>query len=192
MKRQYSLIFNAGFLFLLSICVMIRTYIVYQSCTKWTGALDHLDVFQEDVGYADDGTTENKERLDEDELVRMFEEIAAYNEDGEVDQHSLLAYLTTHNLKVKKYRKGLVALLYDAFVTHGDGDWKLNKEEWKGLVHQSAMMNQSVVTSHMTKESILKSSRHLSSINRASAAAASGPEALRRSSIMQLGTSFRK
>lgn len=184
-KRQYSLIFNVVFFFFLALVVMIRTYIVYQSCTKWTDDLDHLDIYEADE-------KENNKRLSQDELEIMFDEIAAQSEDGEVDQHALLAYLASHNLRVKKHRKGLVALLHDAFVTHGDGDWKINKEEWKGLIHQSTMMNQPLMSTHTTKESILKSSRNLniSSFNTAPTAAASGPEALRRLSIMQLGASL--
>ncbi|KAK1738917.1 hypothetical protein QTG54_010233 [Skeletonema marinoi] len=201
MKRQYSLIFNACFLFLLSVSVTIRTCILYHGCTKWTDALDHLDVVPKNQEA--DGT-ENDDRLSEDELEKIFDEIAALSEDGEVDQHLLLAYLASQDLKVKKNRKGLVGLLHHAFVTRGDGDWKLDKEEWKDLVHQSiihqsmmnsAMLNQSMMTTHMTKESIRKSSKNLYSsiknIDGASTSAVAGPEALRQLSIMQLGASLR-
>eukprot|EP00985_Skeletonema_marinoi_P001701 scaffold686_cov245-Skeletonema_marinoi.AAC.12 len=201
MKRQYSLIFNACFLFLLSVSVTIRTCILYHGCTKWTDALDHLDVVPKNQEA--DGT-ENDDRLSEDELEKIFDEIAALSEDGEVDQHLLLAYLASQDLKVKKNRKGLVGLLHHAFVTRGDGDWKIDKEEWKDLVHQSiihqsmmnsAMLNQSMMTTHMTKESILKSSKNLYSsiknIDGASTSAVAGPEALRQLSIMQLGASLR-
>lgn len=185
-KRQYSLIFNAGFFFVLSMVVMIRACIVYHSCTKWTDDLDHLDIYEAD----DKG---NNKRLSQDELEIMFDEIA---EDGEVDQHALLAYLASHNLRVQKHRKGLVALLHNAFVTHGDGDWKINKDEWKGLIHRSVMSNQPLMPTHTTRDSILKSSRNLSLTsfngNGALTASASGPEALRRLSIMQLGESLSK
>mmetsp|Transcript_2502 Transcript_2502/g.3918 ORF Transcript_2502/g.3918 Transcript_2502/m.3918 type:complete len:453 (-) Transcript_2502:337-1695(-) len=200
MKRQYSLIFNACFLFLLSVSVTIRTCILYHGC-KWTDALEHLDVVPKN--HEADGT-ENDDRLSEDELEKIFDEVAVLSEDGEVDQHLLLAYLASQDLKVKKNRKGLVGLLHHAFVTRGDGDWKLDKEEWKGLVHQSithqsmmnsAMLNQSMITTHTTKESILKSSKNLYSsiknIDGASTSAVAGPEALRQLSIMQLGASLR-
>ncbi|KAL7431988.1 hypothetical protein ACHAXM_002858 [Skeletonema potamos] len=178
--------FNAGFFFVLFMVVMIRACIVYHSCTKWTDDLDHLDIYEAD----DKG---NNKRLSQDELEIMFDEIA---EDGEVDQHALLAYLASHNLRVQKHRKGLVALLHNAFVTHGDGDWKINKDEWKGLIHRSVMSNQPLMPTHTTRDSILKSSRNLSLTsfngNGALTASASGPEALRRLSIMQLGESLSK
>lgn len=90
----------------------------------------------------------------------------------------------------------MVALLHNAFVTHGDGDWKINKDEWKGLIHRSVMTNQPLMPTHTTRDSILKSSRNLSLTsfngNGALTASASGPEALRRLSIMQLGESLSK
>ena len=59
----------------------------------------------------------------------------------------------------------------------------------------SAMLNQSMMTTHMTKESIVKSSKNLYSsiknIDGASTSAVAGPEALRQLSIMQLGASLR-
>ena len=70
----------------------------------------------------------------------MFDEIASGG-DGNVDQQTLLAYLATHNLKVQKHRKPLVAVLHNAFVAHGDGDWKLSKDDWNALVHQHQSSN---------------------------------------------------
>ena len=210
-KRQYSLIFNAAFFFLLSMCVIVRTCIVYHvsfldallGTGKWVDALDHIDIVRSsnkdaETNGADGGETGNGGGLDKEELDRMFEEIASQSEDGKVDQQALLAYLATHDLKVQKHRKPLVAVLHEAFVAHGDGDWKLSKEDWNGLVRQSSTMmknnNQrsSMMMMHTSKKSILKSSRHLSSSanEAASAAAVSGPEALRRASIIQLGAAF--
>lgn len=207
-KYQYSLIFNAGFFFLLSIVVIARTCIVYQvsplnallGTGKWMDSLDHLEIVKDNGGESDDGNAANEDKgnhLDESELHQMFDEIASGG-DGNVDQQTLLAYLATHNLKVQKHRKPLVAVLHNAFVAHGDGDWKLSKDDWNALIRQSTKSavetntrRSSMMTMHTSKKSILKSSRHLSMNNEtASAAALSGPELLRRASIIQLGAAL--
>ncbi|KAL7449998.1 hypothetical protein ACHAWC_001991 [Mediolabrus comicus] len=209
-KYEYSLIFNAVFFFLLSIVVIARTCIVYQvsplnallGTGKWMDSLDHLEIVKDNGGESDDGSAaddkDKRNHLDEGELHQMFDEIASGG-DGNVDQQTLLAYLTTHNLKVQKHRKPLVAVLHNAFVAHGDGDWKLSKDDWNALIHQSTKTSametntrrSSMMTMHASKKSILKSSRHLSMNNEtASAAALSGPELLRRASIIQLGAAL--
>ena len=194
-KYDDSLIFNAAFFVLLSMCVIIRTCIVYEvsffnallGTGKWMDALDHLDVVPKD---ADKSATDKA--LHDEELNDIFEDVAAQN-DGRVDQNALIEYLTSHDFRVKKHRKPLVAVLHSAFTAHGDGDWKLSKEEWNGLIHKSLTMDRSM----MLRSSVM-SSRHLSLRQLSSrqllaedTAASSGPEALRRASIMQLGTSLR-
>ena len=210
-KYHYSLIFNAVFFFLLSIVVIARTCIVYQMSPlnallgtgKWMDSLDHLEIVKDNGGESDGSAADDKDKrnhLDESELHHMFDEIASGG-DGNVDQQTLLAYLATHNLKVQKHRKPLVAVLHNAFVAHGDGDWKLSKDDWNALVHQHQSSNttsamettrrSSMMKMHTSKKSILKSSRHLSLTNEtASAAALSGPELLRRASIIQLGAAL--
>ena len=212
-KYQYSLIFNAGFFFLLSIVVIARTCIVYQvsplnallGTGKWMDSLDHLEIVKDNGGESDDGSAaDDKDKgnhLDESELHQMFDEIASGG-DGNVDQQTLLAYLATHNLKLQKHRKPLEAVLHNAFVAHGDGDWKLSKDDWNALIRQSTnttsgigmetnTRRSSMMKMHTSKKSILKSSRHLSMNNEtASAAALSGPELLRRASIIQLGAAL--
>ena len=202
-KKEYSLIFNAVFFFLLSIVVIARTCIVYQvsplnallGTGKWMDSLDHLEIVKE---VESDGSAADEDKhLDESELHQMFDEIASGG-NGNVDQQTLLAYLATHNLKVQKHRKPLVAVLHNAFVAHGDGDWKLSKDDWNELIRQSTnsametnTRRSSMMTMHSSKKSILKSWRHLSLNNEtASAASLSGPELLRRVSIIQLGAAL--
>jgi uncharacterized membrane protein YoaK (UPF0700 family) len=208
-KYEYSLIFNAVFFFLLSIVVIARTCIVYQvsplnallGTGKWIDSLDHLEIVKDNGGESDGSAADDKDKrnhLDEGELHQMFDEIASGG-DGNVDQQTLLAYLATHKLKVQKHRKPLVAVLHNAFVAHGDGDWKLSKDDWNALIRQSTKTSametntrrSSMMKMHTSKKSILKSSRHLSMKNEtASAAALSGPELLRRASIIQLGAAL--
>jgi len=203
-KYENSLIFNAAFFVLLSMCVIIRTCIVYQvsffnallGTGKWMDALDHLDVVPKDAG-----SSATDKALHSEELNVIFDDVAAQN-DGRVDQNALIEYLTSHDFRVKKHRKPLVAVLHSAFAAHGDGDWKLSKEEWNGLIHQSmttdrSMMLRSSIMSSRQLSSKQFSSKQLSSKQLSSRqlmtddiATLSGPEALRYSSIMQYSTSL--
>ena len=211
-KRQYSLIFNAAFFFVISMCVILRTCIVYKVSFldaiwtgKWSEVLDHVDIVhannnkdKENSDNGVEGAEKTDKRLDEEELQRIFNEIASQSDDGKVDQQAMIAYLASHGLKVQKHRKPLISVLHTAFVTMGDGDWKLSKDDWNGLVHQSTTnysttmsdSRSSMMMMHASKKSILKSSRQLASLNASRSGAVSGPEALRRASIIQLGNAL--
>ena len=114
-KRQYSLIFNACFFFAISICVILRTCRVYRvplwqailGVGKWSMSIDHLDITQEDVGKKDDDAADGDRDVTVDELLKVFDEIDKDN-NGRVNQQSLIECLTSHHCKVQKKRKPLL------------------------------------------------------------------------------------
>ena len=183
-KRQFSLIFNTCFFFAIAVSVIIRTSVVYKvpvwqaiiGVGKWNTTLDHIEVVEQKKGG--DGDVENA--VDADELMKVFDEIDSDNT-GRVDQHSLIEHLAAHKVHAK--RKKIAAVLHSAFILHGDeGDFKISREDWKHLVQQSEVVEQS-----LRKLGRLSSSKSKSM--RMSAASAVGPEALRKMSVEQYALS---
>ena len=181
-KRQYSLIFNACFFFAISICVILRTCRVYRvplwqailGVGKWSMSIDHLDITQEDVGKKDDDAADGDRDVTVDELLKVFDEIDKDN-NGRVNQQSLIECLTSHHCKVQKKRKPLVEILHAAFTAHGDeGDWALSREDWNRLIRSR---RSSIASSAQPQSASMRFTEVTGS--------AAGPEALRRMSIQQ-------
>ena len=139
-KRQYSLIFNAGFLFAIGASVIIYFVKVHSisfcqaifglKLSEWN---QHIDIRRKTDG----------EKIAEDELMDIFDEIDD-DDTGHIPQDKLLEALASNDLSIRRRRKDLIGLLHSVVMTHDDdGDWTLSKDDWRKLVHersQSALL----------------------------------------------------
>ncbi len=133
-KRQYSLIFNAGFLFAIGASVILYFVKVHSisfcqamfglKLSEWNR---HIDI----IRRKPDG-----EKVDESELMALFDELDDDNT-GHISQDRLLEAISSHDMSIKRRRKDLIGLLHSVVVTHDDdGDWVLSKDDWRRLVHE--------------------------------------------------------
>ena len=139
-KRQYSLILNAGFLFVIGASVIIYFVKVHSisfcqaifglKLSEWN---QHIDIRRKTDG----------EKIEEDELMDIFDEIDD-DDTGHIPQDKLLEALASNDLSIRRRRKDLIGLLHSVVMTHDDdGDWTLSKDDWRRLVHersQSALL----------------------------------------------------
>ena len=183
-KRQYSLIFNAGFLFAIGASVVLYFVKVHSisfcqamfglKLNEWNR---HIDVRREPDG----------EKVDESELMALFDDLDDDNS-GHISQDMLLEAISSHDMKIKRRRKDLIGILHSVVATHDDdGDWVLSKDDWRRLVHERS---QSAI------EDVRDDGRHPGGSNtRASlppsaySTLGGGPSALRSMSIVQVNRS---
>lgn len=139
-KRQYSLIFNAVFLFAIGASVIFYFVKVHSisfcqamfglKLSEWN---QHIDIRRKTDG----------EKIAVDELMDIFDEIDD-DDTGHIPQDKLLEALASNDLSIRRRRKDLIGLLHSVVMTHDDdGDWTLSKDDWRRLVHersQSALL----------------------------------------------------
>ena len=133
-KRQYSLIFNAGFLFAIGASVILYFVKVHSisfcqamfglKLSEWNR---HIDIIRRET---------DDEKVDETELMALFDELED-NDTGHVSQDRLLEAISSHDMSIKRRRKDLIGILHSIVVAHDDdGDWVLSKDDWRRLVHE--------------------------------------------------------
>jgi len=179
-KRQYSLILNAGFLFVIGASVIFYFVKVHSisfcqavfglKLTEWNR---HIDIRRKTDG----------EKIAESELMEIFDELDD-DDTGHISQDRLLEAISSHDMSIRRRRKDLIGLLHSVVVTHDDdGDWTLSKDDWRRLVHERS---QSAIVDGRDGRHPGESNTRTSLPASAYSAMGGGPSALRSMSIVQV------
>lgn len=182
-KRQYSLIFNAGFLFVIGFAVIV--YFVKVHSISFCQAMFGLKLSEWNQRIEISRRTDG-EKISEAELMEIFDEIDD-DDTGHIQQDRLLEALASNDMSIRRCRKDLIGLLNEVVMTNeDDGDWTLSKDDWRRLVRERSQS--AIVSGHDGRrpgESNNRSSLPPSAYS-AMGGSGGGPAALRSMSIAQV------
>lgn len=140
LRQQSALIFNAVFMGLLGISVIV--YFIKQENLSFYEAV--LGVGKAGIRFkkisvnrtqTEDNGEEVSESVPSAELMAMYDEIL--EREGKVDQDALMSMLASQDLEVRKHRRSLLGIIYTKFSDDREGDWTLRREDWENLVKRS-------------------------------------------------------
>ena len=137
-KRQYALIFNASFFFLIGVSVVL--YFVVRTKLNLFEALFGIGKVGIRFRYIsvkkkmnDSQGNHVQKSVHQEELLAIYDELI--EKEGEASEDALMSLLASRDLQVKRYRRSIFGIVQEKLREHdGKGDWTVSRGDWEKLV----------------------------------------------------------